>query len=151
MATIANFGGEIEHFDMDVDKSSLAARWLEWKSSAHYMMLAKGITKPEQKEATLLHTAGRNLQKVYETLPEPTGLAESANVYDKALAKLDAYFAGKVNQPFERHKFRSMRQESSESVAHYVSRLKRQAEFCGFGEAKSTHVRDQLIEGCQSR
>ena len=34
MATIANFGGEIEQFEMDVDKSSLAARWLEWKSSA---------------------------------------------------------------------------------------------------------------------
>ena len=29
MATIANFGGEIEHFDMDAEKSSLATRWLD--------------------------------------------------------------------------------------------------------------------------
>ena len=43
MATIANFGGEIEHFDMDAEKSSLATRWLEWKSSASYMIKAKGI------------------------------------------------------------------------------------------------------------
>ena len=28
MATIANFGGEIEPFDIDAKKSSLAARWL---------------------------------------------------------------------------------------------------------------------------
>lgn len=150
MATIANFGGEIEHFDMDADKSSLAARWLEWKSSASYMIKAKGITTPAQKEATLLHTAGRKLQKVYETLPEPTGLPDDANVFDKAIAKLDHYFAGNVNQPFERHKFRSMRQESSESIAHFVSRLRRQADFCGFGDTRNTHVRDQLIEGCLS-
>ena len=53
---------------MDTEKSSLAARWLEWKSSASYMIKAKGITDPEQKEATFLHTAGRKLQKVYETV-----------------------------------------------------------------------------------
>ena len=34
MATIANFGGEIEPFNIDAEKSSLAARWLEWISSA---------------------------------------------------------------------------------------------------------------------
>ena len=96
-------------------KSSLAARWLEWKSSASYMI---------KEEATLLHT-----KKVYETLPEPTGLAEDADDYDKAIAKLDQYFAGNINQPFERHKFRSMRQETAELIAHFVSRLMRQADF----------------------
>ena len=103
MATIANFGGEIEHFDMDAEKSSLATRWLEWKSSASYMIKAKGITDPEQKEATLLHTAGRKLQKVYETLPEPpeNQLPDDPTVYDIAIAKLDCYFAGNINQPFE--------------------------------------------------
>ena len=53
------------------------------KSSASYMIKAKGITSPQQIEATLLHTAGRKLQKVYETLPEPTGLAEDADVYER--------------------------------------------------------------------
>ena len=122
MTAIANFGGEIEHFDMDADKSSLATRWLEWKSSASYVIKAKGITDPEQKEATLLRTAGRKLQKVYEILPEPpeNQLPDDPNVYDIAIVKLDRYFAGNVNQPFERHKFRSMRQQSSESTAHFV-------------------------------
>ena len=41
MATITNFGSEIEQFEMDVDKSSLAAGWLEWKSSASYMIKGK--------------------------------------------------------------------------------------------------------------
>ena len=114
------------------------------------MIKAKGITSPQQKEATHLHTAGRKLQKVYETLPEPTGLAEDADVYNKAIAKLDRYFAGNINQPFERHKSRSMRQETAESIAHFVSRLMRQADFCGFGGTRGNQVRDQLIEGCLS-
>lgn len=41
MATITNLGGEIERFDIDAEKSNLAARWLEWKSSASYMIKAK--------------------------------------------------------------------------------------------------------------
>lgn len=140
MATIANFGGEIAHFDMDAGKSSLAARWLECKSSVSYMIKAKDIKAPEQKEATLLHTTGRKLQKVYETLSEPTALADDANVYDKAIAKFDRYFAAKVNQPFEGHKFRSVRQESSESIPHFVTRRKRQADFCGFGNTRNTQL-----------
>ena len=122
MTAIANFGGEIEHFDMDAEKSSLATRWLEWKSSASYVIKAKGITDPEQKEATLLRKEGRKLQKVYEILPEPpeNQLPDDPNVYDTAIVKLDRYFAGNANQPFERHKFWSMRQESSESTAHFA-------------------------------
>ena len=41
-----------------------------------------------------------------------------------------------------------MRQESSESTAHFVSRLRRQADFSGFGDTRNIQVRDQLIEGC---
>ena len=114
---------------MDVEKSSLAARWLEGKSSASYMIKAKGITSPEQKEATLLNTTVRKLQKVCETLAEPKGLAEDADVYDMAIAKLDQHFAGNINQPLKRYKFRSMRQETAESIAHFVFRLMRQLIF----------------------
>ena len=106
------------------------------------MIKAKGITVSQQKEATLLQTAGRKLRKVYQTLPEPTELPDDANVYDKAIAKVDRYFAGNVNKPFERRKFRSMRQESFESIAHFVSRLRRQADLCGFGDTRATPVRD---------
>lgn len=47
---------------------------------AGYMNKAKGNTAPELKEATLLYTSGRKLQKVYKILPEPTGLPGDAIV-----------------------------------------------------------------------
>ena len=83
-------------------------------------------------------------------MAEPTGLAEVADVYDKAIAKLDQHFAGNIYQPFEGRKFRSMRQETAKSIAHFVSRLMRQADFCGFAGTRVTQVRDQLIERCLS-
>ena len=43
-----------------------------------------------------------------------------------------------------------MRQETAESIAQFVSRLMRQADFCGCGGKRDTQVRDQLIEGCLS-
>ena len=43
-----------------------------------------------------------------------------------------------------------MRQESSELATHFMSRLRRQADFCGFGDTRNIQVRDQLIEGCLS-
>lgn len=148
MATITNFGGGIARFDIGAGKSSLAAGWLQWKSLASYMNKAKGNTAPEQKEATLLHISGRKLPKVYEILPEPTGLPGDAIVYDKVIAIMYRYFAGDVNQPFERHKLCSVRSESFKPIAHFVSRLRRQADVCGFCNTRNTQVRDQLIEGC---
>ena len=37
-----------------------------------------------------------------------------------------------------------------ESIVHFVSRLMRQADFCGFGGTRDTQVRHQLIDGCLS-
>ena len=63
------------------------------------------------------------------------------------IAKLDCYFAGNTNQPLERNKFRAMRQESSESIAHFVSWLRGLAGFWDLGHTRNTQVWDQIIEG----
>ncbi|KAK3708106.1 hypothetical protein QZH41_008140, partial [Actinostola sp. cb2023] len=153
MAAIANFGGEIEPFDMDADMSSLAARWLEWKSSAIYMILAKGITSPTQKEATLLHTAGRKLQKVYETLPEPTGLPEDANAYDKAVAKLDRYFADQqLWEQLKRNGVTCKSQRDSKTLKSYatVSKVEVVEKFwckVKLGEKSMANVEFLVIKG----
>jgi len=142
-----NFGAEIPRLDLDADVTTLAARWREWKMAAKYMITANGIINPERKEAILLHAGGIKLQQIYVTLPEPE-VVETDTVFDIALKKLDAYFTPKANEPYERHKFRKMRQEENELVIQYVARLRRQADFCSFNE-KDIQLRDQLIEGCR--
>ena len=63
---------------------------------------------------------------------------------------LDCHFAPQVNVPFERHQFRQANQEESETVDQFVTRLFQLAENCDFGDKKSEHIHDQLIDKCRS-
>ena len=56
---------------------------------------------------------------IYETLDD------SEQTYEAAIKVLDAHFKTKINPSVERHKFRSLVQESSESIQNYVTRLKK--------------------------
>jgi len=52
--------------------------------------------------------------------------------------------------PFERHQFRQVKQEESETADQFALRLFQLSENCEFGEAKEEHIRDQLIDKCRS-
>lgn len=141
------YHSDLKPFEVDADVTTLAEKWKEWKTAVEYMIQARGITNATRKEAILLHSGGIGLQQIYLTLPDPE--EEEQDVYKKAIKKLDKYFEPKGNEPFERHKFRKMKQEDTESISFYVSRLRRQANYCNFTD-KDTQIRDQLIEGCTS-
>jgi len=78
-----------------------------------------------------LHSAGMNVQDVLETIRDVPFVAsyqgETDNVFKQAMRNLDNYFAPKGNVPYERHVFHSLKQDSSETVDQYVSRLKKQS------------------------
>ena len=48
------------------DPNTLAVRWKLWKRS--FNLVAKGISKDEQKTSLLLHAGGLNFQELYYTL-----------------------------------------------------------------------------------
>ncbi|XP_053391748.1 uncharacterized protein LOC128554499 [Mercenaria mercenaria] len=82
---------------------------------------------------------------IYFTLQKEEG----ANTYLKTVATLEKYFITKVNTPYERYKFRATKQEHSETVEQYVSRLRQKAIHCEF-ENTDEQIRDQVIEKCKS-
>ena len=53
-------------FNPKEDPNTLAVRWKLWKRS--FNLVAKGISKDEQKTSLLLHTGGLNFQELYYTL-----------------------------------------------------------------------------------
>ena len=73
-----------------------------------------------QKKALLLHTVGIEVQELYETLTDPGPTEEfeedTATDFEKAVRTLNAYFVTKLNEPYERHVFRSMAQQERETV-----------------------------------
>ena len=115
--------------------------------------MAKGVVNDAQKKALLLHTAGIEVQELYETLTDPgpgAGVEEdAATEFEKTLRTLNAYFATKRNEPYERHVFRNMAQQEGETVDQFIAKLRKQAQNCNFTDP-DVDIRDQVIDRCRS-
>ncbi|RUA05254.1 MAG: hypothetical protein DSY43_04950 [Gammaproteobacteria bacterium] len=142
--------GSIAPFDCKGNPTSVGPRWTRWKRSFEFYVEAKGIDKDPQRKALLLHCAGLEVQDVYDTLTDPGPVGEDNKEYDKVMRTLDHHFSPQVNVPFERHQFRQAKQDESETVDQFTTRLFQLAGNCDFGEKKSEHIRDQLIDKCKS-
>ncbi|CAG2215581.1 unnamed protein product [Mytilus edulis] len=134
----------IQNFDIS-DSTGLSARWKRWLRAFQLFAAGKGVTDVDQKYALLLHTAGMNVQDIFNTLPE--------GAYEKAVSALDAYFTPLSNAPYERSIFRSMIQSSSETIEQYITRLRQRADTCDFGNQNAIderirdhHLRRKLLE-----
>ena len=68
---------------------------------------------------------------------------------DPAINLLNGYFEPKVNLTFEAYSFRQMKQDSSESVTQYSTRLKEAAKRCQFHDT-DREVKDQIVFTCIS-
>jgi hypothetical protein len=100
---------------------------------------ARGDTPDGQKKAILLHTAGMDVQDIFDTIPD----VDTKN-YAASLAALDEQFAPQMNESYERHVFRSMSQDDSETVDQFITRLRQQAKNCGFqANQVDENVRDR--------
>ena len=142
----------ISPFECKGNSSALAPRWKKWLQSFQYFLVAKGVVNDAQKKALLLHTAGIQVQELYETLTDPgtdTFEEDTATEYEKTIRTLNAYFVTKLNEPFERHVFRTMTQQDGETVDQFIARLRKQAQNCNFNDP-DVDIRDQVIDKCRS-
>ena len=87
------------------------------------------------------------MQDIFATFSD----ADAGTTYAHALAAFDKHFNPKQNPVFERHLFRQMCRLEYESTLQFVTRLRTQAEHCGFGNADTEHIRDQAIDKCNDR
>ena len=131
-------------FDTAGPDHEVAERWRKWKQSFRYMVEGKGISDKQQRKALLLHTAGEDVQDIFDAL-EPGLTANPADVFEQAMTALSDHFSVQVNEPCECHKFRQMLQLDGETVAQFVVRLKSQAQFCNFSDT-ADQICDQLLQ-----
>ena len=71
--------------------------------------------------------------------------------FEEAMQLLNDNLMPQCNVPFERHLFRQIEQAQQEAVTEFVCRLRHQASHCDFGAAIDEHIRDQIVEKCNSR
>ena len=104
------------------------------------------MTNDLQKCSLLLHIAGMEVQEVYFTLVGEDTIA----TFQDTLKVLDDYFIPKANVPFERHLFRHISQENSETVDQFVCQLRQRSVSCDFREQEDDYIRNQVIDKCCS-
>ena len=144
MSTIAISVTPIQPFDLHGDSSAVYQKWEKWIRSFELFTAASGCEKPEQKRQLLLHSAGPDTQDIFFTFnPEP-------QTYEETKAALNNYFRPAVNIPYQRHVFRQAKQQESENVTQYATRLRQLAKTCNFGEQEEDFIRDQIIDKCNS-
>ena len=96
----------------------MAPRWKKWLQSSQYFLVAKGVVNDTQKKALLIHTAGIEVQELYEMRTDPgtdTFEENTTTEYEKTVRTLNVYFVTKLNEPYERHVFTSMTQQDGET------------------------------------
>ena len=133
-------------FDPHSEPSSVSQRWKKWVKSFELFAAASGCTDDSQKRQLFLHCAGGDVQDIFDTL------ADTGDSFGDAKNGLDNYFIPQTNTTYNRHQFRKEKQREGETIAQYVTRLRRLAADCGFQtDHVSEFIRDQVIDCCLSQ
>ena len=152
MATRINLNDRPPPFEPSGDAQTVSVNWKAWieefeayADSIRLFVTPDDETNKQQRRALLLYTAGRDVREIFQGLTD-TGTAKE---YEKAVEKLNAHFTVKTNATFQRHKFRRLAQTSDETVAQFVSRLRKNTDGCEFHDTNIA-IRDQVVEKCKS-
>ena len=107
------------------------------------MLVGIDISDDNRKRALLLHYAGEEASDIFETL------VDTGNTYAIANQKLTDYFAPKKNIEFEIHKFRQAKQEQSETIDTFQTRLRQLSINCEFASVDN-EIKSKITQGCFS-
>ena len=98
--------GEIQPFDATSDPSSMGTEWKRWLRSFQLYADGKGLIIQAHKDdykiqqrALLLHSAGPDVQDIFDVLTDTGGPKD----YQKTKDALNNHFVPQVNIPYERH------------------------------------------------
>ncbi|XP_065665580.1 uncharacterized protein LOC136087004 [Hydra vulgaris] len=141
---IRNLPGIEQFIINENDTTNIDKRWEIWREDFELYLMATGVTQEAQKKALLLHLAGKDIKEIYKTLK-----GKGTDHYNAMFEKLDQYFKPKKNITYERYIFKNIKQNEEESTVSFVTRLRKQADYCAFSDIAEA-VKDQFISECHS-
>ena len=138
---------EFPPFDPDKDPATTPQRWGQYLRKVDNALTAWGITDDDRKHAFLIHYGGDKIETIEQTLT----YTKAKDVKFKNLSEaLTAYFEPKRNITFATYQFAQMKQEESEMIDGFVTRLRTQAALCDFDNSER-RIKDQIVFGCRSK
>jgi hypothetical protein len=139
----------------DCNGSNPGVQWVEWQRRLEQLFLASEIKreKSELRFNALLFLGGSQLCQIHDTLPDVewpvTDPVTTYTEYEKAVFRLNAYFNPQRNTVVEKFLFNEATQDSDESIAKFVTRLRILGKYCEFSNLDDEIVR-QVIQKCSS-
>lgn len=131
--------GTVGPFDPAVDD------WVVYCEQLEQFFQANGVTTTEKQRAGLLSVCGRSTYLLIRNLVSPE------KPTDKTYAQFVTMVREHVSPPppvsVQRFHFNSRIQKDAETVAQFVTELKRLSEYCSFGETLDDMLRDRLVCG----
>lgn len=117
-----------------------------WLRKFNIYVEAKGIKEQSRKTNLLLFIGGNELMDTFFTLD----VSKKDNYsYEEVVKELKKHFEPLHNKRYERYLFRQIQQDDSETMDHYITKLRKQAEKCNFHDINDS-ILDQVIEKCKS-
>jgi hypothetical protein len=133
--------GQMREFDLQ------SGNWSGYVERMEMYFLVNKVTE-ELKLPTLISAMGENAYELLSTLASPA--KPSTLNYNVAVELLGAHLQPKPSELAERFKFRQRRQLANESIADYVTELKKLSKNCAFKATLDENMRDQLVCGIKS-
>ncbi|XP_078368291.1 uncharacterized protein LOC144652146 [Oculina patagonica] len=128
----------------------VVGNWDFFKQQWSDYEIATGLDKREEsvRLATLRSAMGRECLQIFLNL---NLTEEDKKKVDKCLEALENYFKPSRNVVYERYVFNTCVQQNEESVQSYVTRLRKLAASCEYGELTDEFIRDRLVIGLKDK
>lgn len=121
--------------------------WKTYIERADLYFTANGIDDGEKKRAILLSCCGDAAYRRIKDVLSPQ--APTAVSYEEICGTLATHFQPEPSEIVQQFRFNTRTRQPHESVATYVTQLKRMAEPCNFGDERRLNemIRDRLVCG----
>lgn len=124
-------------------------RWAAWRAHFELLVNANNLRDEAEKKMRLLIHGGKDIQMLYNTLPEAQNEDESKG-YEVLMKALDQQLNRQKLKVYERETFRKLNKNPHEKVDEFVVRLRQQIKMCGLGnEVQEIMIIDKIIDNCE--
>lgn len=136
----------------DIPSSELRQKWFDYKKQFTYVISALSKKKRKKLKSIFLAVAGRQLQRIYENLPQqdPVENAEPGYDFKLLIDQLDDFFAPKQHDLLERYTFGCLIPQEGETLDKFLLRCKMEANKCHFGstpaESREIAIIDKVVK-----
>ena len=119
--------------------------WTSYTERLQEYFIANKIEDAAKKKAVLLSIVGAETYQLMRNLTAPEKPTEKT--FDQLVKLVKEHYHPAPSVILQRFKFGSRKQKPGESIATFVSELRRLSEHCNYGQALDEMLRDRVVCG----